>query len=152
MRLKKGKLTTDEYKELESFNNWILSIGNGKCISTDKKEIENNNDTITIEIPKEFLIHATGNKIEALVQSIYPELLQKYNDPEYIKNRTILATTNEIVDQINNYIINLLPTIEREYFSVDNISKCTDTPNDANILYPVEYLNTLNYNNFHHID
>ena len=41
MRLKKSKLTTNEYKELESFNNWILSIGNGKCTSPDIKEIEN---------------------------------------------------------------------------------------------------------------
>ena len=63
---KKGDLTTNEYKELESFNNWILSIGNGKCISADTKEIENENDSITIEIPKEFLIHTTGNKIQAL--------------------------------------------------------------------------------------
>src|SRR6266508_1298677 len=53
MRLKKGDLTTNEYKELESFNNWILSIRNGKYTSTDKKEIENNSDSVTIEIPKE---------------------------------------------------------------------------------------------------
>ncbi len=45
-------------------------------------------------------------------------------------------------------MITLLPTPEREYFSSDSISKCTDAPNDADILYPVEYLNTLNTNNF----
>src|SRR5436190_14132847 len=45
-------------------------------------------------------------------------------------------------------MITLLPTPEREYFSSDTISKCTDTPDDADILYPVEYLNTLNANNF----
>src|SRR5436189_35128 len=45
-------------------------------------------------------------------------------------------------------MITLLPTPEREYFSSDSISKCTDTPDDTNILYPVEYLNTLNANNF----
>jgi len=32
--------------------------------------------------------------------------------------------------------------------SADSISKCSDTCNDAEILYPVEYLNTLTANNF----
>ena len=65
-----------------------------------------------------------------------------------MKERAILATTNEIVDEINNYMIKLLPGLEREYLSADSISKCSDTYNGANILYPVEYLNTLNPNNF----
>ena len=65
-----------------------------------------------------------------------------------MKERAILATTNEIVDEINNYMIKLLPGLEREYLSADSISKCSDTYNDANILYPIEYLNTLNANNF----
>ena len=51
MRLKRANLTTTEYKELESFNNWILSIGNGKSISADKKQILNDSDSTTIEIP-----------------------------------------------------------------------------------------------------
>ncbi|WVZ69949.1 hypothetical protein U9M48_018662, partial [Paspalum notatum var. saurae] len=67
---------------------------------------------------------------------------------QYIKNRAILATTNDIVDEINNYMTDLIPGIETEYFSADSISKCTDVCNDADILYPLEYLNTLNANNF----
>lgn len=73
---------------------------------------------------------------------------KKFQQADYIKERAILATTNEIVDEINNYMIKLLPGEEREYLSADSISKCSDTYNDANILYPVEYLNTLNANNF----
>ena len=37
---------------------------------------------------------------------------------------------------------------KKEYFSADTISQCTDACNDAEILYPVEYLNTLTTNNF----
>ncbi|WVZ69995.1 hypothetical protein U9M48_018704 [Paspalum notatum var. saurae] len=103
---------------------------------------------VVIEIPKEFLIQAKEDKIQASVESTYPDLQTKYTDPDYIKKRAILATTNDAVDEINDYIISLLPAPEREYYSADSISKCTDTLNDANILYPVEYLNTLNANNF----
>jgi ATP-dependent DNA helicase PIF1 len=44
--------------------------------------------------------------------------------------------------------MSLVQTLEREYFSADTISNCADTCNDANILYLVEYLNTLKANNF----
>jgi len=45
-------------------------------------------------------------------------------------------------------MVKLLPNQEREYLSADTISKCIDAPNDAEVLYHVEYLNTLNSNNF----
>jgi ATP-dependent exoDNAse (exonuclease V) alpha subunit len=45
-------------------------------------------------------------------------------------------------------MLKLVPNIEREYFSADIISKCSDACNDADILYPVEYVNTLTTNNF----
>lgn len=45
-------------------------------------------------------------------------------------------------------MVKLLPKQERQYLSADSISKCQDAPNDADVLYPVEYLNTLNSNNF----
>lgn len=73
---------------------------------------------------------------------------KKINQVEYLKNRAILTTTNEIVDEVNDCILNLVPGVQREYFSVDTISKCTDTCNDADILYPAKYLNTLTLNNF----
>src|SRR5579883_3152991 len=53
MRLKKGNLSMHERKELESFNNWILSIGNGNTTSTDA--MTNDTDTVTVQIPQEFL-------------------------------------------------------------------------------------------------
>ncbi|KAJ1284859.1 hypothetical protein BS78_03G237300 [Paspalum vaginatum] len=146
MRLKKANISDAEYKELESFNNWILAIGNGDTTHTN--DLPNNNDSIPIQIPQEMLIQTIESKIQALVNSTYPNFKSQYNNPEYIKERAILATTNELVDEINNYIITLLPTPEKEYLSADTISKCMDTVNDANILYPVEYLNTLTANNY----
>lgn len=144
MRLRQSNISNEEYEDLLSFNNWILAIGNGVYNNNDNFS----SDSTLIEIPKEFLIETTEDKIQALVQFTYPDLQTKYNDPDYIKKRAILATTNDVVDEINDYIISLLPTVEREYYSADSISKCTDAPNDANILYPIEYLNTLNANNF----
>ena len=52
------------------------------------------------------------------------------------------------MDELNEYMLNLVPGNEIEYYSADSISKCIDTCNDANILYPIEYLNSLTANNF----
>ena len=45
-------------------------------------------------------------------------------------------------------MLNLVPGNEMEYYSADSISKCIDTCNDADILYPIEYLNSLSANKF----
>ena len=146
MRLQKVNPSTPQYEELESFNNWILSIGNGTIIG--ETNIATDSDSTLIEIPKELLIQTSNNKIQALVDCTYPDFQRRFQDADYIKERAILATTNEIVDEINDYMVKLLPNQEREYLSADTISKCIDAPNDAQVLYPVEYLNTLNSNNF----
>ena len=47
--------------------------------------------------------------------------------------KAILSTTNDIVDQINDYILTLVPNIEKEYLSADSILNCIDTCNDAEL-------------------
>jgi len=148
MRLQKIKSSSVEYNELSDFNDWILRIGNGSEKINNISETKEDPDSNIVEIPQDLLLYTTGNKIKALVDSTYPDFLNNYSNPEYIKNRAILATTNDIVEEINNYMVDLIPNSEKEYFSADSISKCMDAINDAHILYPTEYLNTLNANNF----
>jgi len=147
MRLKKLDMNTLEYKQLNEFNNWILSIGNGNTENDSVANTDDNIDCQVIQIPDDLLIKEASNKIRALVESTYPDFLSNYKNA-YIKNRAILATTNEIVDEVNDYMLDLLPGDEREFYSADSISKCTDTCSDADVLYLIEYLNILNANNF----
>jgi len=55
------------------------------------------------------LIQSYGNPIQAIFESTYPHFFEDYNNPEYLQSRAILASTIEIVDQINEYIISLIP-------------------------------------------
>jgi hypothetical protein len=135
-------------KELADFNNWILAIGNGTINHVCNNDKNQDPNSMFVEIPADLLICTTENKIKILVDFVYPDFQTNFKRPEYFKERAILATTNEIVDEINNYMLNLLPDSEKEYFIADTISRCTDTCNDAGILYLVEYLNTPNANNF----
>jgi hypothetical protein len=148
MRLQKVQTNSFEYEQLDRFSNWILEIGYGQTKYNGTHDQNNDKDSCIVEIPEDLLLYTTGNKIDSLVHFVFPDFGNKYNDVEYLKERAILSTTNDIVDEINDYILSLVPNVEREYLSADTISNCADTCSDADILYPVEYLNTLNANNF----
>lgn len=63
MRLKKVEPNRIEYTELNDFNDWILSIGNGTIKSTSNSYDDLDSDNITLKIPKDLLIQTMGNKI-----------------------------------------------------------------------------------------
>jgi hypothetical protein len=73
-------------------------------------------------------------------------------DFEYLRTRAILSPTNDIVDIINNYNVSLVPGDEKQYLSCDTILKGLDTHESYDLLYPTEFLNSLNVTTFLIID
>ncbi|XP_058733080.1 uncharacterized protein LOC131604671 [Vicia villosa] len=73
----------------------------------------------------------------------YPDPIHNYLDSNYLQSRAILASTIEVVDDINQYITNLLPGEEKEYFSSDSIDKSDATNFDAYEHVIPEFLNAL---------
>ena len=145
MRLQNKNLSKEQQDELRDFTNWLLDLGDGKLPTTKH---DNDEDPTWIRIPNDLLLLTDKQKIPALVKAIYTDFKQNYLNPTYLKERAILTPTNEIADDINAYISTLVPGEGKEYYSADSISKCFDACNDADILYPIEYLNSLNANNF----
>ena len=80
-------MNTSEYKQLNEFNNWILSIGNGNTQNDSVANTDDNIDCQVIQIPDDLLIKEASNKIRALVESTYPDFLSNYKNADYIKNR-----------------------------------------------------------------
>ncbi|KAF1886921.1 hypothetical protein Lal_00046159, partial [Lupinus albus] len=89
-----------------------------------EKLSESNDGCVEVYIPEELSILDFDNPIDAIVC-------------------TILASTIEIVDQINDYILSIIPGEEKEYLSSDEVymSDVNDIET-LNILTP-EFLNTL---------
>ena len=54
-----------------------------------------------IKIPEEFLIRNENNGLHNLIASIYPDFDTNYADWSYLREREILAPTNDDVDEIN---------------------------------------------------
>uniref|UniRef100_A0A0R0HST2 ATP-dependent DNA helicase n=1 Tax=Glycine max TaxID=3847 RepID=A0A0R0HST2_SOYBN len=112
MRLQNNEQSPDE-QETTAFAKWILDIGDGI--------IGHENDGYsTIEILEDLLITEYDDPIHAIVNSTFPDLSQHHNDTQYFISRAILASTNETVEQVNDYILSLIPdkseTIESCHF------------------------------------
>jgi hypothetical protein len=101
MRLRQGPADQNN-EEIEEFSKWLLMVGEGRIS-------EPNDGTAEIEIPQELLITNYNDPIQGIVESTYPDFLLNFTNYQYLLSRAILASTIEVVDEINNYILNLMP-------------------------------------------
>jgi ATP-dependent DNA helicase PIF1 len=120
----------------------MLDIGDGNIEAVAK---EDETEASWIKIPGELLLKLSGDKIACMVDAVYPKLTRRYMDIDYLRERAILTPTNDIADIINNYIVSSLPEDEKQYLSCDSILKGQRAHDSYDLLYPVEFLNSLNF-------
>ncbi|PNX66932.1 ATP-dependent DNA helicase PIF1, partial [Trifolium pratense] len=132
MRLKKN----GNDQEIANFSKWLLKIGEGRLS-------EPNDGYADVDIPKELLILDYDDPIPAIVQSTYPNLVDQYKCPNYLQARAILASTIEVVEQINTYVLSLIPGDAQDFYSCDSIDRAD--VNDCEIFETLtpEFLNSL---------
>ena len=87
----------------------------------DGKQGKGHDGCYGIELPSDFLITNFTDSIKAIVSHTYPDIQKKYKDEKFLKSKAILAATNEFIDHINDYILNIIPGEEKEYFNCDSI-------------------------------
>lgn len=114
-------------ESLEAFSKWILDVGDGKLS-------EPNDGLAEINIPEECLLSDFVDPIEAIVKSTFPNLLQNYTNDDYLQSRAILASTIEVVDQINGYVLDIIPGTNKSILYV-NIFVYLNTFTNCKILY-----------------
>jgi hypothetical protein len=68
-------------------------------------------------------------------------LLKNYRERDF--ERAILCPRNEMVDQINDYIMSHIQEAEVTYLNCDSI--CNASINGMEHMYPMEFLNTLKF-------
>ncbi|KAM3367371.1 hypothetical protein ACQJBY_016147 [Aegilops geniculata] len=97
MRLKCLSDDPIQEQKVAEFAEWILQIGDGKTASDEGED--------WIKIPKNLLLQKGENRKELIVESIYPNLLQKYRERDYLEERAILCPRNDTVKEINDHIM-----------------------------------------------
>jgi hypothetical protein len=106
MQLLNPSLNGNERDELEHFSEWVLAIGDGTVPAKRKGE---EREASWVTIPDDLLIHTYGDKMKTLVSEVYPDFLVNYQNPEYLASCAIVCPNNQTVDEINEFIVSLLP-------------------------------------------
>ncbi|CAI8595099.1 unnamed protein product [Vicia faba] len=134
-------LNSSNAHEIESFSKWILDVGDGKIS-------EPNDGYVEITIPPKFLLTNFMDPIEKIVTSTYPNLLENFTNPDFLQSRAIIASTIKIVDEMNDYITNILPGDEKEFLSSDTIDRSEANRNEAFEHLTPEFLSCLKTSSF----
>jgi hypothetical protein len=145
MRLQNPALVGNQRDELDKFSKWGLAVGDG---TLPAEKIGDESEPSWVVIPDDLLICTEGDKISALVSEVYPNLLVNFRDPAYLASRAIVCPNNSTVDEINKYIVSLLPGDVVQYISCDTISMTSEPIPDFDVLYPTEFLNSIEASNF----
>ena len=114
----------------------MLKVGDGEVGGENDGEVD-------FKLPEDILIRSNGEPIDAIVKSTYPSLLSHIGDGRYFQDRAILAPTNEIVQGVNDYIMDMLPGDAVEFKSSDSICPDEDDIVNREDVYSVEFLNTI---------
>ncbi|EOY03839.1 Uncharacterized protein TCM_019031 [Theobroma cacao] len=142
MRLLRSNFDKHTIFEISSCAQWLLDIENGNIPASNYGDED---EPCWIQIPDDLLLPSIENPIETIVSVVYNQLQEKFADLDYLKQRSIITPYNENVDLINSNVLNLIPGILKSYFSINQISKSADHSMEHEVLYLVEFLNSLNF-------
>ncbi|KAK9076629.1 hypothetical protein SSX86_004963 [Deinandra increscens subsp. villosa] len=136
MRLTQGSLPSDA-ESIREFSEWLLQLGEGRLGGP-------NDGRAVITIPDDILIQDSADPLQDLIDFAYPSILQNFNDPTYWKERAVPAPTNEVVHDINDRLLSIIPGEEKEYFSSDSLCQTERVEDVFNPnMYSPDFLNGL---------
>ncbi|KAL8600082.1 hypothetical protein ACOMHN_051629 [Nucella lapillus] len=111
----RSRICQDSSSEL--FSQQLLQLGNGEIQSVDG----------LITFPEKFAVIVP--EVQALKDSVYPDLHEKYHDHDWLSERAILAPRNDTVGIINNDLLMQLPADAETYTSHDSTVEEDQTKN-----------------------
>ena len=111
------------------FSEWLLRIGMGD---------EAHDESDQVPLPQEIMAESLQDMIDFVYPAAQPRDPNLMQDPAYMSEHCCLTPLNENSHEINDLILQQLPTPVHTYFSTDRV--LTDTPEEA-AAYPIEFLN-----------
>ncbi|XP_010534710.1 PREDICTED: uncharacterized protein LOC104810215, partial [Tarenaya hassleriana] len=124
------------------FAEWILKVGKGTATRRNPNGLAGE-DRILID--NALMLQSTGDPLEQISEAAYPQFQNSFLDHEYLKERAILTPRNETVHEVNAFLLSKIPGQTTEYLSSDSIGIDSAPGTDWQSLYPVEYLNSLEF-------
>ncbi|CAI0433998.1 unnamed protein product [Linum tenue] len=81
-----------------------------------------------------------------MCNEIYEDFLHNFRNASYLNNHAIVTPTNRTVTDINEYMLAMVPSVAKTYFSIDSLTGASTKSDQLDIVYPDEFLNSLSFN------
>nr|GEZ39505.1 hypothetical protein [Tanacetum cinerariifolium] len=91
------------------------------------------------------LLGSDFRQILPIVAETYPTFIERQSDIAYLRERAILTLRNDDADTINAYMFDKLEGESVTYNNADEVCKASTDTLDQQHIYPIEFLNTLNF-------
>ncbi|KAF1871113.1 hypothetical protein Lal_00020847 [Lupinus albus] len=117
-------------------------------MDTNGKLTEPNNGWAEVDIPEKLFILDFDNPIVAIVSNTYLNLQHHYKDEQFMQSKAILASTIEIVDQINEYVLSIILAVNIPTPEFLNSLSTSDLPNHKiklKVGTPIMFLRNLDH-------
>jgi hypothetical protein len=118
-------------------------IGNEE---TSDIPFEDDYDASLIKISAELLLDTSSNPIASMVSAFYPHISNHHLDPIHFQKRAIVTPKNAIISVINDFILDMSPESKHVYLSNDSVYTSSSNAENADLLYPVEFISQLEFN------
>ncbi|XP_020964202.1 uncharacterized protein LOC107648526 [Arachis ipaensis] len=96
------RTTASDQDETEQFGEWLLKVSDGLIGDNMDGEYE-------ICLPGDIVIPSSDQTFDELVHFSYPNILENMSSKDFFKARTILAPTLDIVKEVNNHLMAIIP-------------------------------------------
>ena len=126
--------------ELERFDQWTLSIGNGVI---DSLQIPQDMVATRIKPNNKQNPSSEGQAMSDFCKKIFPNIEVNIEDKNWLDGRAILASTNKEVQMINDMICDMIPGENELFRSGDDLENSEDL-----LRFNKEFLNGLTPNGF----
>nr|GEX00948.1 DNA helicase [Tanacetum cinerariifolium] len=108
-------------------------------------DVSDPENTSWLEIPTKFQIPNDENSLTKLIEFIYDKDTLLHPNAKYLQDKAIVCLKNDTTDVINAKIMDMLPGCATTYISNDEAIPHGHNGGGVELLYPIEYLNTLNF-------
>ncbi|GJV27623.1 DNA helicase [Tanacetum coccineum] len=133
------------WPKFKNFSSWLLDIGNGAIGDSNETDPQN---TFVVHIPSELCIPDSDTSLPALIEFIYDEKTLQTPTPTNLQKKAIVCPKNEDADTINAEILTLVKHQQHVYLSFDEAVPHGNDGGKTELLYPPEYLTSLNFAGF----
>ncbi|CAN1257716.1 ATP-dependent DNA helicase PIF1 [Linum perenne] len=99
-----------------------------------------------LNFPKWVLAVGDGKILADIVTRVYPDFTKNYQSMAYIRTRAIVTPTNQVVSDINDYVLTRIPGDAKTYLSSDTLETTRPNQQRMELEYPTEFLNSLTFN------